>query len=402
MATSFIELELRSALVEALKKESIVEPTEVQAKAIPLILENKDVIAQSQTGSGKTLAYLLPLFEKIDQDKRENQVIILAPTHELVMQIDKQIKLLSQNSGMTVNSAPIIGEANINNQIEKLKQKPHIIVGSAGRVLELIKKKKIGAHTVKSIVIDEGDRLLDQNNITIVKDIIKTTLKDRQLMLFSATVNDKALKIAEELMKTPEILKIEEENLINPNIKHIYFQCEQRSKVEMLRKLVASIKPKSALIFINKSDEVEILTSKLRYHNINAYSLLGNASKEDRKNALEGFRLGKIQLLIASDIAARGLDIKGVTHVFNLDLPEDPQQYLHRSGRTGRAGKSGTAISIVTEKELTFIKRYERDFNIKIEAKEIYGGVIIDKDAERPVIKNNFSNKSFSKGKKKF
>lgn len=402
MATSFNELELRSALIEALKKEGIVEPTKVQAKAIPLILENKDVIAQSQTGSGKTLAYLLPLFEKIAQDKRENQVIVLAPTHELVMQIDKQIKLLSENSGMTISSAAIIGEANINNQIEKLKQKPHIIVGSAGRVLELIKKKKISAHTVKSIVIDEGDRLLDQNNITIVKDIIKTTLKDRQLMLFSATVNDKTLKIAEELMKTPEILKIEEENLINPNIKHIYFQCEQRSKVDMLRKLIASIKPKSALVFINKSDEVEILTSKLRYHSINAYSLLGNASKEDRKNALEGFRLGKIQLLIASDIAARGLDIKGVTHVFNLDLPEDPQQYLHRSGRTGRAGKSGIAISIVTEKELTYIKKYERDFNIKIEAKEVYGGVIIDKGSERPVIKNNFSNKSFSKGKKKF
>lgn len=402
MATSFNELELRSALVEALKKEGIIEPTEVQAKTIPLILENKDVIAQSQTGSGKTLAYLLPLFEKIFQDKRENQVIVLAPTHELVMQIDKQISLLSQNSGMDINSAPIIGEANINNQIEKLKQKPHIIVGSAGRVLELIKKKKISAHTVKSIVIDEGDRLLDQNNIAIVKDIIKTTLKDRQLMLFSATVNDKTLKVAEELMKTPEVLKIEEENLINPNIKHIYFQCEQRSKVEVLRKLIASIKPKSALVFINKSDEVEVLTSKLRYHNINAYSLLGNASKEDRKNALEGFRLGKIQLLIASDIAARGLDIKGVTHVFNLDLPEDPQQYLHRAGRTGRAGKSGTAISIVTEKELASIKKYERDFNIKIETKEIYGGKILDKGAPKPIIKNNFSNKNFSKGKKKF
>ncbi len=378
MTETFNELGLNTNLIEGLKKQNIEQPTAIQVQAIPLALQNKDVIGQSQTGSGKTLAYLLPIFQKVDSGKREMQAFILAPTHELAMQIDKQIKTLAENSEIPVKSIAIIGQVNIERQIEKLREKPHIIVGSTGRILELIKRRKINAQTVKTIVIDEGDRLLDENNIGVVKDIIKTTMRDRQLMLFSATVNERTLTIAKDLMKEPEVIKVQAQQMLNPQVEHIYLVTEQRDKLEVLRKLIAAEKPERGIVFINKSDEVEITTSKLKYHQINAFGIFGSADKEDRKKALEGFRNGKIQLLVASDIAARGLDIEDVTHIFNLDMPEDPQDYLHRAGRTGRVGKFGTVISIVTLREVELIKKYQNTFKIKIEEKEVYKGAIAE------------------------
>lgn len=403
MTTSFDILGINTKLIEGLKKEGINEPTDIQVKVIPSALENKDVIGQSQTGSGKTLAYLLPMFQKIDSSKKEMQAIILAPTHELVIQIDNEIKLLSENSEIPVTSTAIIGEVNIKRQVERLKEKPHIIVGSTGRIFELIKMKKISAHTIKTIIIDEGDRLLDPNNLTKVKDVIKTTLKDRQLMLFSATVSEEAIGTAKSLMNDPEVIRVEEKALVNPDIEHMYFVTEQRDKLEVLRKLVAAEDPERAIIFINKSEETQLITLKLQHHHFAAYGIFGTASKEERKKAMEGFRSGKIQLLVASDVAARGLDIKDVTHIFNLDLPEDSKDYLHRVGRTGRAGKPGTAISIVTEKEVVAISRYERDFNIKIEKIDVYKGVIVQARKSKPYDKssvtksNNLSKDNTSK-----
>lgn len=247
--------------------------------------------------------------------------------------------------------------------------------------MDLIKRRKINSQTIRTIVIDEGDKLLDVNNLPAVKDVIKTTLRDRQLMVFSATIDDKTLNTAVSLMKEPEIIKIKGVMDINPNINHMYFICEQRDKIEILRKLIASIKPERAILFINKSEEIQLTASKLQYHKINAYPIYGNASKEERKKALEGFRAGKIRILVASDLAARGLDIQDVTHIFNLDLPEDSNEYLHRSGRTGRVDKSGTVISIVTPREASMLEKYAKNFNIKIEPKDIYKGEIINRKA---------------------
>ncbi len=378
MINTFDKLGLDPRLVEGLKKQGIEEPTGIQADSIQLALENKDIIGQSPTGSGKTLAFLLPIFQRIDTGKREMQAIILAPTHELVMQIEKEIRLLSEGSGIAVTSAAIIGEVNITRQIEKLREKPNIIVGSAGRVLELIKRRKINSQTVKTIVIDEGDRLLDEHNLGTVKDVIKTTLRDRQLMLFSATITEKTLNTARELMKDPQVVRIEDEGEMSSSIEHIYMVAEQRDKIEILRKLVASINPERAIIFVNNKEELQRATAKLQYHHLSAYDISGSASKEERKKALEGFRKGDIKLLVASDLAARGLDIKGVTHIFNLDLPGDPKGYLHRAGRTGRMGEPGTSIFIVTEKEVPFVRRCERDFKIKIAEKIIARGEILD------------------------
>lgn len=389
MAT-FNDLNLDSNIIEGLKKQGITAPTAIQAAAIVPAMENKDVIGEAFTGSGKTLAYLLPIFHKIDTSKREMQAIVLAPTHELALQIEAQIKLLAQNSGTPVTSLSVIGDVNINNQIKKLKEiKPHIIVGSTGRILDLIRKKKITAHTIKTIVIDEGDNLLDPKRSQITKDIIKTTMRDRQLMVFSASIKPETLLTAERLMKEPVIIKSEEKAEMNPNIEHMLFVCERRDKFETLRKIIVASKPKKAIVFVNSNDDIEMTTAKLNFHSKDCFAMSGHISKEDRKLAIDSFRNGKIKILVSSDVTARGLDVEGVTHVFHLDLPLKLNEYLHRAGRTARGNNSGVSIAIATAKQLNIIKKYEKEFNIKFEEKEVFGGKILDKNSP----KDNYSER---------
>lgn len=373
---TFKELGLNENIIMGLEKQGITIPTEIQALAIPEALQNKDVIGEAHTGSGKTLAFVAPLFQKINIDKREMQALILAPTHELVMQIDAQIKLLATTSQMPVTSLSIIGDVNIDKQIKKLKDtKPHIIVGSTGRVLDLIKKKKkITAHTIKTIVIDEADNLLDNTSSAMVKDVIKTTMKDRQLMIFSATVNGNTLTTAKELMKDPVIFKNENEISLNPNIEHMYIEVDPREKFETLRKLIAATNPEKALVFVNKGYEINKVSEKLNFHNKKTFAIHKGVSKEQRQNALESFRLGKINILVSSDISARGLDIQDVTHIINLDFPSNSREYLHRAGRTARGNNKGCTISLVTSKEKINIKIYEKEFGIKINKKILSHG----------------------------
>ena len=359
--TTFNELNLDSNIIEGLNKQGITKPTAIQAEAIGPALENKDIIGEAFTGSGKTLAYLLPLFHKIDISKREMQAIILAPTHELALQIEAQIKLLAQNSNSSVTSFSVIGDVNINNQIKKLKEiKPHIIVGSTGRILDLIRKKKITAHTIKTIVIDEADNLLDPKRSQITKDIIKTTMRDRQLMVFSASIKPETLLTAERLMKEPVIIKSDEKPEINPNIKHMLFVCDRRDKFETLRKILVAVKPKKAIVFVNNNEDIEMTTAKLNFHSKDCFAMSGHISKEDRKLAIESFRKGSIKILVSSDVTARGLDVEGVTHVFHLDLPLKLNEYLHRSGRTARGNNIGVSIAIATEKQLNIIKKIRK------------------------------------------
>ena len=378
MLTSFDQFELDEALVAALKQEGIVKPTAIQEQTIPFILENRDVVGQSETGTGKTLAYILPIFQRIDTLKRETQAMILTPTHELAIQIQREIETLAGNSGFEVTSTAIIGNVNITRQIEKLKEKQHIIVGSSGRILELIQKKKITSQTIKTMVLDEADRLLDENNSVTVKAVIKTMLSRTQLLLFSATLPPSTLQRASELLKNPEVIRVTDKVMIAPTITHWYFIAEQRDKIEVLRKLIRMVIPTRALIFINKSEEIEKMVERLKFHGLEAEGIYGGANKTDRRKAMDDFRSGKISLLVASDLAARGLDIKGITHIFNLDLPEDPQLYLHRVGRTARAGESGIAVSIVSAKEISYIKRLESVFEIIVSPKEMLLGKIVD------------------------
>ena len=378
MKELFEKLNMNASLLKALEKEKITTPTEIQKRVIPEALGNKDLIVQSETGTGKTLAYLLPLFCKINPSAREMQAIILVPTHELAIQVLRVIELLSQNSDVKVSSASMIGNVNIDRQIEKLKEKPHIIVGSSGRILELIKKKKISAHTIKTIVLDEADRLMGDSDIENVKAVIKSTMRDRQLLMFSASISKEAEARGREIMKDPAVIRGEAATSVPDTIEHICFIAEQREKFEVLRKAAGIMKPQKAIIFTSGIEEAEIVTEKLKYHGLNAEGIHGTNRKEERKKALEGFRTGKIQLLVSSDIASRGLDIEGVTHIFSLNAPEQPRDYLHRAGRTGRNGKTGISISIVDKREISKIKKIEKAFNIEITVKDMYKGQIID------------------------
>ncbi len=377
---SFNELNIKKEIITGLYNQNIKVPTKVQQIAIPKILENKDLIVNSQTGSGKTLSFLIPSFEKINKEKRETQVIILAPTHELVMQINNEIKKLVSFSNENVTSLALIGEVNINKQIKNIKNiKPHIVVGTCGRVLDLIKQRKLKVHTVKTIILDEIDSLLTKNNTQNVKDIVKSTLRERQVLGFSASINDEIISLCSDIMKDFEVIKLNNEAKINSNITHYYIHCDRRDKFINLRKAIASTKPNRCIVFVNDEDSIDIIREKLNYHNYKACSIFGNMKKEDRQKSIESFRSGKNNILVSSDLSSRGLDIVEVSHIFNLDFPNSQNEYIHRCGRASRGeNKKGFAISIITNQNLSTIKKYQKEFNIKMTQKELKEGKLVD------------------------
>lgn len=376
---SFHNLLNHEALAEALKKQNITEPTPIQEQVIPLLAEGRDVIGQSHTGSGKTLAYLCPALLKIDASAKQTQVLILAPTHELVMQIYRLAQQLSKDANLEIVSQSIIGEANINNQIAKLKEKPQLIVGTPGRILDLIKKRKINCQTIKTVIIDEMDNLLDNTNQQTILDIIKSMLRDRQLAAFSATASSKTMDLLLQHMHEPAIVKIEAEAKMNPNIEHFYLVGEQRDKFVQLRKLLHALDEEAEriLIFMNDGPELDFLVDKLNYHKIRTYSLHGIVSKEERQKAMEDFRKGKIKILVSSDLAARGLDIPDITHVINMDFPAEPNEYIHRAGRTARGTRTGQCYSLVNPRELAALRIYQRDFEITVSPVHLVKGKIL-------------------------
>lgn len=378
MKQSFLDLGLAPALVAGLTKQGITVPTEIQSEAIPTILAGKDLIGQSATGTGKTLAYLLPVFAKVDLAKKENQVLVLAPTHELAMQIFRQAQLLALNSGLPLGVAAIIGEVNISRQIEKLKQKPQLIIGSGGRILELIQKRKIQAASVRLVVLDEADRLMDENHRQSVTAILKATNKDRQLLCFSATI---PLQTAEWIRSWTQNLVLTEAHSGSPvpsEISHWSFSVENRDKVEFLRKLLSSVNLPRVLVFINTASAIGETVAKLCHHGVAAAGIHGSSFKLERQGAMESFRDGRVRVLISSDLAARGLDIEGVSCVVNLEIPEDPQAYQHRAGRTGRAGKPGIAISLVDRSEQKRLEYLQKKLQIQIQPKRLAFGKVMD------------------------
>jgi len=374
MDTSFENFKLQLNIIKGLEKQGITVPTEIQSLTIPALLSGKDIIAESHTGSGKTLAFLAPLFEKINTGKKEMQAIILAPTHELVMQINTQITLLAKNSEIPVTSTTIMGEVNIERQIKKLREKPHILVGTPGRILDLIKKKKISHQTIHTIIIDEADHLLERNESSTIKAILHSAPIQRQLCIFSATINKKTSDIIAPFMTEPLVLKTAPKTALNPNITHMYIVVDKRDKFDTLRKVMLAVNPVRALIFVSQLNEIELVMEKLNYHKIAAASICGTTSKEDRKTALTNFRSGKTKYLVSSDLSARGLDVPEITHIFHLDFPNTANDYLHRAGRTARGNFSGTSIGIITQSELAAIRIYEREFSIKFEPKKLSKG----------------------------
>jgi len=376
---SFQTLLQHEALAQALAKQNIIEPTDIQAQVIPHMLEGRDVIGQAHTGSGKTLAYLCPILMRIDPSAKQAQALILAPTHELVMQIYRLAVQLSKDAELDIKCMSIIGEANINNQIAKLKEKPQLIVGTPGRVLDLIKKKKINCQTIRTVIIDEMDNLLDNTNQQTMQEIIKSMLRDRQLAAFSATASAHTLELLKQHMHEPVMLVSKAEVKMNPNIEHFYLIGEQRDKFVLLRKLLHALDEEAQriLIFMNDGPELDFLVDKLIYHKILTYSLHGIVDKEERQKAMDEFRRGKIKILVSSDLAARGLDIPDITHVINMDFPAEPNEYIHRSGRTARGERTGQCYSLVNPKELAALRIYQREFEIEVQPVHLVKGKIL-------------------------
>lgn len=354
------------------------EVTEVQKQTIPLIMNGMDLIVESPTGTGKTLAYLLPLLNQVDPTVGDVQIVILAPTRELVMQIYNEALFFTKES--SIQSVVLLGGADINRQIEKLKKRPQIVIGTPGRILELADKKKLKLHTVRTLVIDEADQLFHKNFIELVQGIIKKTLKERQLLIFSATIPNQIVETAKGFMKEVQVLRIKEsKNRVN----HFYIICESRKKLESLRKIAHIQEVQKAIVFVAESKNMDYMLSKLQYMNIPFVALSGESTKLERERAIRSFRENRVPILVTTDVAARGLDFANVTHVIHLDLPENVDQYIHRSGRTGRMGNSGTVVSIITENETGRLRSFAKQLKVQLQEKILYKGKFAD-----PITKN--------------
>jgi superfamily II DNA/RNA helicase len=301
--------------------------------------------------------------------------VIVAPTHELALQIHRQSCDLATNAGRPVRSLLLIGGTSTERQIDKLKKKPHLVVGSPGRIAELLGKGKLKAKDVRSVVIDEADRLLNEESLLAVRTLVQAAPSTRQLIFASATLERESLGVAKEWSPELQVLQAGAAP-VNENIEHLYLVCEERDKVEVLRKLLNALTPERAIVFVHRNDDAERISLKLAHHKIPAADLNAALYKEDRKQAMDGFRKGTIRVLIASDIAARGLDIKGVTHVFNFDVPTLSQAYLHRVGRTGRAGAKGVAVTLMTEIEARLVRRYEEELGIDMHSVRVRDGQV--------------------------
>ena len=376
MQPSFEALRIDPALLLPLQAMNIESPTPIQAEAIPLILAGKDVIAQSQTGTGKTLAYLLPTLHNIDQSLKQLQVMILVPTRELGMQIIHEIEKLTEHSPILAQS--LIGGASVSRQIEKLRLHPQIIVGTPGRILELIKVKKLSMHYVQTIVVDEVDQVFELGSMFEVEAILKSAMRDRQILFFSATISNAIQAAALRWMNEPALVHINPTQKAAETLEHLYFVCEEREKIDTLRRLIRLYNPQSAIVFINETDDAAEVVQKLSYVGLTIEALFGEASKQERARAMSGFREGRFQLLLATDVAARGLDLTEVSHVINLDLPVDADHYIHRAGRTGRMGRKGTVISIVERKQQFIMDKYAKILGVTFEQKDMYEGRIVD------------------------
>lgn len=376
MSTTFESLPIQDDWLHKLGERKISVPTEVQLEAIPLLLEGKDVIAQSQTGSGKTLAYLLPILQRMEFESKELQAVILAPTHELAMQIAGEAKWLAEEKGLRVQA--LIGGAAIQRQVDKLREHPQLVVGTPGRLAELIHMRKLKMHGVRTLVLDEADQLFALGSSSDLEKVISSALRDRQLAFFSATIPAEVEKLARRWMQEPDMLRVRPEQRTVETVQHVLIATEERDRIDTLKKLIRAYDPRSAIIFVKEIDQIGEVEAKLKYAGFSIVSLYGDTYKQDRAASMQQFREGKIQLLLASDVAARGLDIPEVSLVIHYDPPKDAEQYIHRSGRTGRAGRSGVSALLVSPRQRYLAERLERTLRLTFVERVLVGGKAVD------------------------
>jgi ATP-dependent RNA helicase DeaD len=349
MAATFAELGLSDLTLKALSELGYEEPTPIQTQTIQLLLEGQDVIAQAQTGTGKTAAFALPILEKLDENIHAPQALILTPTRELAMQVAEAFHSYGKYRRLAV--LPVYGGQPIERQLRALRQGVQIIVGTPGRVLDHIRRGTLKLQQVQFIALDEADEMLDMGFVEDIESILKEVPETRQMALFSATIPTQIANLAKRYMRQPQRITIKTEQTTVPQIRQTFYEVGRRDKFEVLVRVLDYEKPTATIIFCRTKLEVDTLGQRLTARAYSAETLHGDLNQGQRDRVMALFRGEKVELLIATDVAARGLDIDHVSHVINYDIPLDPESYVHRIGRTGRAGRTGSAITLVTTRE---------------------------------------------------
>jgi ATP-dependent RNA helicase DeaD len=362
--TTFAELGLSKPILDALSHLGYERPTPIQEQTIPALLEGRDVIGQAQTGTGKTAAFGLPMLEYIDPDQPEVQAIVMTPTRELCIQVTQALRAYGQNRGIDV--VAVFGGASIRDQASRLNRGGQVVVGTVGRVLDMISRHHLMLDQARFVVLDEADEMLDLGFLEDVETILSRCPAGRQTALFSATIPSEIQRLAEKFMYDPVMVRVKAATLTIDTVDHYYVEAADGEKPDALTRVLKAERPEQAIVFVRTKIGVDRLARKLNDAGVRVKALHGDMSQGTRDGVMIAFKGGRERLLIATDVAARGLDITGVSHVINYDIPNSPDIYVHRIGRTGRAGDSGRAITIITPKQRRELDAIERHANTEI------------------------------------
>lgn len=354
----FTELNIQAELLTAIEKMGFEEMTPVQEQTIPLALKGEDLIGQAQTGTGKTAAFGIPMLEQIDITNPDIQALVIAPTRELAIQTQEEIFQLGRDKKVKVQS--VYGGADIRPQIKRLSKNPQVIVGTPGRLMDHMKRRTIVVDNLKVLVLDEADEMLNMGFIDDIRKIISKTPEDRQTLLFSATMPKPIQNIANQFMKNPETIRIKGKTLSAKNVEQYYTRVKDFEKFDTLTRFIDTQTPELAIVFVRTKRRVDEVSRALTQRGYSAEAIHGDIAQHQRMKTLNRFKEGKFEILVATDVAARGLDVENLTHVYNYDLPQDPESYVHRIGRTGRAGAKGISMTFVTPNEMKHLKSIER------------------------------------------
>lgn len=346
----FTELHVKPEIKQAIKEMNLTDMFPIQKQAIPVLLEGKDVIAQAQTGTGKTVTFVIPMLQCLDLNNKWVQEIVIVPTRELALQLYEEVEKVGKH--MHIRAVAVYGGVSIDNQIKKIREGAQIVIGTPGRVLDHLDRRTLNLNNVKLVILDEADRMLDMGFIEDIRKILEETPKNRQTALFSATMPEQIIYLAAEYMKPDYVnISVSKDEITVKDIEQVWTPVSFYTKTRTIEKIMQVDNVDSALIFCNTKIGVDKLVRSLRHIGIKAEGIHGNLSQQKRTHVMEQFKAGDVRVLVATDVAARGLDIKGVSHIINYNVPKDPKDYVHRIGRTGRAGKKGKAITFITDRD---------------------------------------------------
>ncbi|MCG0237803.1 MAG: DEAD/DEAH box helicase [Firmicutes bacterium] len=366
---TFKDLGLSDRVLRALEDMGFEEPSPIQARAIPLLLAGHDVIGQAQTGTGKTAAFGVPIVERLDPKVRGVQALVLTPTRELAIQVAEEIGRIGKYSRIRV--VPIYGGQNIERQIRLLRMGTEVVVGTPGRIMDHIRRGTLKLDKVRMLVLDEADEMLDMGFIDDIEWIIQNLPTERQTALFSATMPDEIKGLATRYMRSPQHVAVNPAQLTVPQIEQYFYEVRPTLKVEALCRILDTENVERGIIFCRTKKGVDELAEALQRRGYLAEGIHGDMNQAQRNRVMARFKEGQIELLVATDVAARGLDIEGVTHVINFDIPQDAESYVHRIGRTGRAGRSGTALTLITSREFPQLRLIERTIRQRIQRRPL-------------------------------